>query len=310
MVEDYRIDQIKEVIDSEEIYDAMVNRNSLLLETEGEATDYYTKKVSGDRCPAYDTDDQQANSNCYICKGTGFLTGYDRYRFRTETLEVSNSNSTITVSLTGINQYTGKDFVWGEIATGSLTGIAESDWVETGDMLRPAGSNSGPIGLKTIVARSTSDNIDTQYRLENSGWKNATMFKDDPFTAGTRFKIRVILSRASVSDATPQWGATLFQYRNSNVDPPKVLRDDHIERLVMSRDGIKIDANPPFWMGPIPEIDNGDLIYFQNISQLMIVDSNDAVKLGPTNQLVMQKFDGFALAVNDPLQDVVWEDST
>ncbi len=72
----------KETAEIEYIYQQILYRNSVVLQTGGDDCSLYRKKITGTRCinpncPASNNYQQSGLQNCLVCLGTGFIGGYD-----------------------------------------------------------------------------------------------------------------------------------------------------------------------------------------------------------------------------------------
>lgn len=61
-----------------EYFEEIREKNSKMLEQDGEICDLYIRKTSGVRCDCWDDRRKQADARCEICFGTGWVGGYDK----------------------------------------------------------------------------------------------------------------------------------------------------------------------------------------------------------------------------------------
>jgi len=138
-------------------------------------------------------------------------------------------------------------------------------------------------------------------------WKEASLFANEVITSDFQFKIRVVISREDASETSPRWGATRFRYKNSASEIPKVIKEEGAtDRIAFNHNGLYLDSRPPLWMGPDPNIAEGDLIYFGTHDRLNVIANPDVLTIGNSDKRIMQNFDSADLPTGDPLQKVRW----
>jgi len=72
----------KESFEIDYIYEEILYRNKMILETSGDICQIFRKKVHGTRCtnpecPAHENYQQEGSLDCPVCLGTGYVGGYD-----------------------------------------------------------------------------------------------------------------------------------------------------------------------------------------------------------------------------------------
>jgi len=70
----------EEPLDAElmdEIYQQILYRNRLVLEANGEEFAFYSRKITGEKCPCVDPNRETPVPSCRLCYGTMWIGGYD-----------------------------------------------------------------------------------------------------------------------------------------------------------------------------------------------------------------------------------------
>jgi hypothetical protein len=72
----------KESFEIDYIYESILSRNRMVLESGSDLVQIFRMKTSGTRCtnpscPAYNNYDQNGAADCLTCLGTGYVSGYD-----------------------------------------------------------------------------------------------------------------------------------------------------------------------------------------------------------------------------------------
>lgn len=312
--------EIRGVIDKFQIYDHVISMLRTKMRGAGtpctlfsnSAISFYgTAPEHLTKCYCWGNQENQPNRSHFLCLGTGYLEGYQRYGY--EEIVVSTP-STVTKDASVITtQVSGDPEVYFVISSPSVT-----QGIITTQSLSLTRCRAFDRFIVNDSTNSAQNSIRYYYTIDNNTWIEIPMTTYNTNKLGTRqgtftlpqgtesIKFRIVLQKRYANSPSPKFNSLRFRYRNQKtlveMDPKfdineaafLACREQQTIEVKQGAQGWETVRPLRWWTLPEVAIKDGDLIKFLTgfmSNQFYEVQSTTPHLHGPTTKLLHTSFE-------------------